>query len=52
VAEVAARAKAALPEANGRIESAVKLVLAGDVELRPDGTAQVASQSNGTTAYF
>jgi hypothetical protein len=51
VAEVAARAKAALPAANGRIEAAVKLVLAGDVELLPDGTAKVASQSNGTTTY-
>jgi hypothetical protein len=26
-------------------------VLAGDVELLADGTAKVASQSNGTTAY-
>src|SRR5262249_51536639 len=31
--------------------SAVKIVLAGDVELLADGTAKVASQSNGTTAY-
>jgi hypothetical protein len=29
----------------------VKIVLAGDVELMPDGTARVASQSNGTTTY-
>ena len=36
---------------SGRVDSAVKLVLAGDVELLPDGTAQVASQSNGSTAY-
>src|SRR5207249_10810532 len=27
------------------------IVLAGDVELLADGAAQVASQSNGTTAY-
>jgi hypothetical protein len=27
-------------------------VLAGDVELLPDGKARVASQSNGTTQYF
>jgi hypothetical protein len=33
------------------VDSAVKIVLAGDVELLPDGTAKVASQSNGTTAY-
>src|SRR2546425_5556621 len=52
VAEVAERAKAALPEAvNGRIEKAVAIVLAGDVELLADGKAKVASQSNGTTAY-
>jgi hypothetical protein len=40
-----------LPECNGRVDSAVKIVLAGDVELLADGTAKVASQSNGTTAY-
>src|SRR5947208_6391092 len=51
VAEIAAKAKAKLPECNGRVDSAVKIVLAGDVELLADGTAKVASQSNGTTAY-
>jgi hypothetical protein len=52
VAEIAERAKATLPECNSRVDSAVKIVLAGDVELLPDGKAKVASQSNGTTAYF
>src|SRR5215468_3190016 len=52
VAEVAEKAKATLLECNGRVDSAVKIVLAGDVELQADGTAKVASQSNGTTAYF
>lgn len=52
VAAIAERAKQTLPECNGRVESAVKIVLAGDVELLPDGKAKVASQSNGTTAYF
>jgi hypothetical protein len=52
VAEVAEKAKAALPECNGRVESAVKIVLAGDVELLADGKAKVASQSTGSTAYF
>ena len=33
------------------MDSAVKIVLAGDVELLADGTAKVASQSNGTTTY-
>jgi hypothetical protein len=51
VAETAAKAHEKLPECSGRIDSAVKIVLAGDVELLPDGTAKVASQSNGTTQY-
>jgi hypothetical protein len=51
VAEIAEKAKATLPECNGRVDKAVALVLAGDVELLADGKARVASQSNGTTAY-
>jgi hypothetical protein len=51
VAEIADKAKAKLPECSGRVDSAVKIVLAGDVELLADGTAKVASQSNGQTAY-
>src|SRR5256714_10556391 len=51
VAAIADKARAKLPECNGRVDSAVKIVLAGDVELLPDGTAKVASQSNGSTAY-
>ncbi|HEY5868438.1 MAG TPA: hypothetical protein VI542_23240 [Candidatus Tectomicrobia bacterium] len=51
VAQVATKAHAKLPESSGRIERAVKLVLAGDVEVLADGTARVASQSSGTTAY-
>src|SRR5438067_13777227 len=51
VAEIAAKAHEKLPECNGRVDRAVKIVLAGDVELMADGTAKVASQSNGTTAY-
>src|SRR5215475_1650721 len=51
VAEIAEKAKSKLPECSGRVDSAVKIVLAGDVELLADGTAKVASQSNGTTAY-
>jgi len=51
VAEIAEKAKAKLPECSGRVDSAVKIVLAGDVELLADGTAKVASQSNGSTAY-
>jgi hypothetical protein len=51
VAAIADKAKAKLPECNGRVDKAVALVLNGDVELLPDGTAKVASQSNGSTAY-
>jgi len=51
VQEIAAKAHEKLPECNGRIDSAVKLVLAGDVELLADGTAKVASQSNGSASY-
>src|SRR6266699_4249088 len=51
VAEIAEKAKAKLPECSGRVDSAVKIVLAGNVELQADGTAKVASQSNGSTAY-
>jgi hypothetical protein len=51
VNEIAAKAKAALPECNGRVEKAVALVLNGDVDVLPDGTARVASQSNGETMY-
>jgi hypothetical protein len=51
VAEIAEKAKAKLPECNGRVDKAVAIVLAGDVELLADDTAKVASQSNGTTVY-
>ena len=51
VAEMADKAKQTLPECNGRVDSAVKIVLGGDVELQDEGTARVASQSNGQTAY-
>ena len=52
VAEIATTARTTLPECNGRVDKAVALVLAGDVELLPDGKAKVASQANGTTQYF
>ena len=51
VQDIAEKAKVTLPECNGRVEKAVALVLAGDVELLPNGHAKVASQSNGTTNY-
>jgi hypothetical protein len=51
VDQVAANAKAVLPECNGRVDKAVQIVLAGDVELLQDGHAKVASQCQGTTVY-
>jgi hypothetical protein len=48
VATVAAKAKATLPECNGRVEKAIKLVLAGDVALLDPERAEVASMSNPT----
>jgi len=52
VAEIAEKAKAKLPECSGRVDSAVKIVLSSDVALQADGTAKVASQSNGTAEYL
>ena len=51
IQEIAERAKATLPECNGRVDAAVKIVLAGDVELLDDTTAKVASQSQGQVVY-
>ena len=52
VAAVATAATAKLPQAvNGRIESAVKLVLWQDVESQPDGTILVGSTSDPGKTY-
>ena len=51
VSDIAAKAHEKLPESSGRIDSAVKLVLAGDVELLPDGGAKVASRTDATVTY-
>jgi hypothetical protein len=52
VADVAARAKARLPEAvNGRIESAVKLVLVQDVTPQADGSILVGSSTDPLKTY-
>jgi hypothetical protein len=51
VLAVTARAKAALPEAAGRIDTAAALVLAGQVELLEEGrTARVGRGANGDAA--
>lgn len=51
LATLAAKTKAKIPELNGRVEKAVKLALAGDVELHDDGTATVYSSSDPTRRY-
>jgi hypothetical protein len=52
VAEVAALAKAKLPtQVNGRVESAVKLVLSHDVEPQADGTTLVGSSTDPLKQY-
>src|SRR5262245_1233576 len=51
LAVLADKAKAAIPELNGRVEGAVSLVLAGDVELHADGTAMVGSSTDARKAY-
>ena len=52
VEEVTQKAREALPDSSGRIDSALKILLQEDIELLEDGTAKVASQSNGETKYF
>jgi hypothetical protein len=53
VLAVAARAKAALPEAAERIDAAAALVLAGEVELLDGGrTARVGGGPAGSTTYL
>jgi hypothetical protein len=50
--EFAQKARAALPQAvNGRLESATKLTLNGDVTVQADGTVTVGSASDPTLTY-
>jgi hypothetical protein len=51
VASIAEKAKATLPECNGRVDRAVAIVLNHAVELLEDGKAKVASQSSGKVVY-
>ena len=52
VAAVAALAKAKLPtQVNGRVESAVKLVLGSDVTPQEDGSIEVGSSSDPLKSY-
>src|SRR5919198_100599 len=51
VAEIADKARLTLPDCASRVSAAVKIVLAGDVEVLDNHTGRVASQSNGSTKY-
>jgi hypothetical protein len=51
VEDLAAKAQATLPDSQGRIASAVKLVLNGDVVLEPDGLAIVGSATTPGITY-
>jgi hypothetical protein len=51
LATLAAKTKTKIPELNGRVEKAVRLALAGDVELHADGSATVYSSSDPTRRY-
>jgi hypothetical protein len=51
LAGLAAKMLTKIPALNGRVEKACKLVLGGDVELHPDGTALVNSLTDPTRAY-
>jgi hypothetical protein len=49
VTAVAEKARAALPSNTARIEKAVAQILAGAIEVLPDGTVKVGSQRSNTT---
>src|SRR4051812_48383563 len=52
LAQVAEQARAILPvSVNGRIESAMQLVLLGDVQPQDDGTVVVFSATDATRRY-
>ena len=51
LATLATKTKTKIPELNGRVERALRLALAGDVELHDNGTATVYSSSDPTRRY-
>jgi hypothetical protein len=51
LATLAEKTKTKIPELNGRVEKAVRLALAGDVELHDNGSATVYSSSDPTRRY-
>jgi hypothetical protein len=51
VVEVGERAKGVLPACHARIEQAVQLILAGEIQWRPDGSVQVQGSEQEDAAY-
>ena len=51
VVEVGERAKGVLPECHDRIEQAVQLLLAGEVQWQPDGSVQVQGPEQEDAVY-
>jgi hypothetical protein len=51
LAALAEKTKTKIPELNGRIEKALRLALAGDVDAHVDGRATVYSSSDPTRRY-
>jgi hypothetical protein len=51
LATLAEKTKTKIPELNGRVEKALRLALAGDVELHDNGSATVYSSSDPTRRY-
>jgi len=51
LATLAAKTQTKIPTLNGRVEKALRLALAGDVETYDDGTATVYSSSDPTRRY-
>src|SRR5262245_36998060 len=52
LAGLATKTLTKIPALNGRTEKACKLVLGGDVDLHPDGTAQVGSLTDPGRVYL
>jgi hypothetical protein len=51
IQKLADEAKRTMPEAGGRLDKAVSLILMGDVDLLDDGAALVGSQTHGDRTY-